>query len=159
MDQIALPRIEADASLYDAFLLMHERNCSGVFVEHPKGPRVIDFPSLWRAYEKRGNVKIGSVRPRLLTITLREKLFAKGIHGGAAVLETAARRMDDGAASYAIVSVAQQMAKLMTRYEAFGYLGSPLPSLWRCGRKPIPHIRMSNAGGTCDKDGTPLVAL
>lgn len=137
MDQVDLPVIEPTEKLERAIELMKAAGRSAVFVTLSK-PCVVDVDMILHALRSRGNVNIGEVAPRQVTITVEEELSGMVSDGlsavlGAGPLQGKVRKlMDSGGAIYALAGISGGRAVIVTRHEGFANMLNYATSVWRC---------------------------
>jgi hypothetical protein len=136
MDRIDLPAVGADANLNDVITLMKAKGRSGVVVELPSGPRVIEIDIVLHTLRKEGNLKIGAVRPRLATMSLPGNRTAESVLVTADELMDTQDLMDDERAAYAVARVVGGVAEIITRHEPYANMLGSTPSIWRCKKNP-----------------------
>ena len=157
MDQIDLPSIDADASLNDAIYLMKEKGCSGVLVELPSGPIILDVDVILHTLREEGNLNIGAVRPRVATVSLPSERSAEEVLSTESAWINAQRLMDSGRAVYAVASIVGGTAHVLTRHEPYKYALEGVPTMWRCRMNP-DHVWLTEdlmqPGEKCRNDGS-----
>ncbi|WP_027154889.1 hypothetical protein [Mesorhizobium sp. WSM2561] len=156
MEILDLPFVGTQARLNDVVDLMKERGRSGVLLELPSGPQVLDIDIILYTLRTKGNVEISQVGPRFTTIELPGSRSARKWLSTAKAVTEAEEFMDAHRAIYAVSRVVRKYAEVLARHETYVGLGSR-PTIWRCRQNP-DHVwltgQLRQPGQKCRDDNS-----
>lgn len=156
MEILELPFVGTEARLNDVIDLMKERDRSGVLLELPSGPKVLDIDIILYTLRMKGNVEIAEVDPRFTTIELPGGRSARRWLSTAKAMIEAEEFMDARRAIYAVSRVLRKYAEVLVRHELYVGLGGS-PTIWRCRQDPN-HVwltsQLRQPGQKCRNDNS-----
>lgn len=155
MDRIELPFLDPQTSLTTAVRTMVDAGRAGLVTGPADAPSVIDLEAVIVTLNTVGDIDLGSVEPRTITVVLPPEAHADSVFASDEQVEDIESRMDYVSAAFVVVDVSGDVARVITRHEGFAGALYATPTLWLCAGDPshVISTRELAPGNRCPYDG------